>query len=72
MYFPLKSIKIHMFLLECNDTEVRLAGLNNILEGRVELCYGGQWGTVCRHGWNHFDAAVVCRQIGLSSNGILW
>ena len=33
-------------------------------EGRVEICYAGIWGSVCDSGWDNFDAAIICMQLG--------
>ncbi|XP_019849533.1 PREDICTED: deleted in malignant brain tumors 1 protein-like, partial [Amphimedon queenslandica] len=51
----------------CIDGSIRLAGGFNSLEGLVEICSGGAWGTVCDDRWDSTDAGVVCRQLGYAS-----
>jgi deleted-in-malignant-brain-tumors protein 1 len=53
----------------CLDGDIRLVGGSTANEGRVELCYNSQWGTVCDDGWDNTDASVACRQAGYSLAG---
>jgi hypothetical protein len=47
-----------------SDVQLRLVGGNSANEGRLEMLWQGQWGTVC-DGYFYSDAArVACRQLG--------
>ena len=58
------------------DGAVRLVGgvtMRNMTEGRLEICVGGFWGTVCNDAATGIDdpfdinaAIVVCKQLGFS------
>ena len=48
----------------CTTGALRLVGGTIVNQGRMEICYDNQWGTVCDDSWSNTDAMVVCRQLG--------
>ena len=55
--------------VNCTNGDLRLSGSTTSRQGRVEMCYERQWGTVCDDSWGTNDAKVACRQLGFSSYG---
>ena len=59
---------LYSLFLGCTHSSVRLVGPSP-LEGRLEVCFHGVWGTVCDSYFDVFDANVVCRQLAYSPLG---
>uniref|UniRef100_A0A8C6RR73 Galectin-3-binding protein n=1 Tax=Nannospalax galili TaxID=1026970 RepID=A0A8C6RR73_NANGA len=55
------------FLTGVEDGDMRLVNGASANEGRVEIFYRGQWGTVCDNLWSLLDANVVCRALGFEN-----
>ena len=59
----------YVLLAYCQHGSIRLTG-SDPLQGRVEVCVNGTWGSVCNDYWHNSDAKVVCRQLGFPSEGM--
>lgn len=48
---------------------VRLIYGHNMKEGRIQLCYNGEWHSVCGDWWSSMgaEADVVCSTLGYSA-----
>ena len=55
---------LNLFISECTDGDVQLVGGTVEGEGRIEICVGRRWGTVCDDQFGVRDAGVVCKQLG--------
>lgn len=61
------SFLLSSLIIACMTGMVRLQNGSSPLEGRVEVCYDNDYGTVCDDKWDVLDARVVCAQVGDNS-----
>ena len=43
---------------------------DELARGRVEVCVGETYGTICDDDWNNDEASVICSQLGFSTFGL--
>ena len=39
------------------------------MQGRLEVCFSGRWGTVSGGGWTQANAEVICNDLGYDFSG---
>ena len=57
---------LFLFFADVTEIEVHLVGGKSSSEGRVEILYNGEWGTVCDDMIHQADIDVMCRMMGFS------
>ena len=55
---------------ECSHGDVRLVNGSREKEGRVEVCAYGYWAIACDGNWNSAATRLVCKQLGLPTEGM--
>lgn len=67
-----KCYGLYYILIDnCTHGDIRLVGGTTSMEGRVELCSNGVWGTVHNSLFGTNEAAVVCRMLNFTTLGNL-
>ena len=59
-----------VYFTACTDGDIRLMNGTepSVREGRVEICYNNEYGSICDDFWDIVDAGVVCRQLGFNES----
>ena len=69
-WLPTQQHLLLLYVVLCNNSDIRLAGGSDQYEGRVEICFNETWGTICDGSWSTNDANVACRQLGYAATGM--
>ena len=54
----------HHMVHGVKNGDLRLVNGPSVNEGRIEVYYDRQWGTICDDSWNKRDGDVLCKQLG--------
>ena len=57
-----------VYLIEGNIEEFYF-NKDELTRGRIEVCVGERYGTICDDNWDNEDASVICSQLGFSRYG---
>ena len=68
---PLSLAPVFIYFTGCSHGSIRLRDSTGSMNGRVEVCLNGDWGTVCHDGWSTVDSNIACRQLGFSNSGTI-
>ena len=53
----------------CMDDTIHLVGGRSVKEGRVQVCYKGEWYSICSDNWSEMgpEAGTICSNLGFSA-----
>ena len=57
------------FFSTINEFEDYFFIKDELARGRVEVCVGGEFGSVCDDNWSSEDASMICSNLGFSAYG---
>ena len=60
VYAHIQSTKYDWPTTYCRDGELRLQDGSTRFEGRVEISFQQQWGTIEANGWGRNEANIAC------------
>ncbi len=58
-----------MFVVDCQDGEIKLYGGATDNEGTIIVCKDNFWGLIGQTTWDDRDAKVICRDLDYPTDG---